>query len=108
VTGPVAPAEREADAAYRAVVSGTGLDPTRLYASGTSGLDPLAPHRGGVFVAFVDAAAEGSTVAPGDELSWQSLRSAGTRLASERDRNDAALVLESFVRRPPDEALRIL
>jgi ADP-ribose pyrophosphatase YjhB (NUDIX family) len=108
VTAAVAAAEREADAAYRAVVTGTGLDPSRLYAAGPLALDPSAPRRGGVFVAFVDAAAEVSTDTPGDELAWQPLRSAGERLAHTRDRSDAERVHDRFVRRPPDEALRIL
>lgn len=101
--------EREADAAVRRAAEEVGARPDRLYA-----LPILAENRDaaagpvgriGLFVAFVSGSAALEPEAGRSE--WLDFDEAARTLASPAERDVLAEVRARFVRRPPDEALRI-
>jgi 8-oxo-dGTP pyrophosphatase MutT (NUDIX family) len=112
VAGALEPEEREAEAALRELAEETSLDPDRLYAVPFSGRaddpDLGATGRIGLFVAWMDGDAEIRLDAENDRFEWCPLREAETRLPLAEQRRVLSRVAAEFVRRPPDESLRIV
>lgn len=108
VRGEVGGEETEADAALRSLEAATGLADRRVYASPVAVFAPgPGLERVGVFVAIVPAEAEPVTGRPAEEHAWVPVREASARLADPTDRAALAEVDARFVRRAPDEALRV-
>jgi ADP-ribose pyrophosphatase YjhB (NUDIX family) len=111
VSGAVASDESELAAAVRGLADGTGLSPERFYATGIyaeTAADATAPGRVGVFVAFVPEGARVEPASPHDRHVWLPLERAGERLGEAGEREALGAVRERFVKRPPDESLRVL
>lgn len=111
VAGDIRTHETEAQAALRETVEGTGLEPERLYAAPFRS-ENREPDQGpvgriGIFVAYVDAEAMPRVGADEAETCWLPLGEAGPLLARPVHRDALAEIATRFVKRPPDEALRI-
>ena len=111
VAGVVREGEPEAQAALRELFEETALDPGRLYAT-TIAAENTDPARGrtgriGVFVAFVSPEDEVRLDAEHNEHAWLAFPQASERLPLDAQRRVLASVREQFVRRSPDEALRL-
>lgn len=111
VAGDIRSHETEAQAALRETVEGTGLEPERLYAASFRGENREPEHgpvgRIGIFVGYVDASAAPRIDAEEAETRWLSFAEAGSLLARPVHREALAEIATRFVKRPPDEALRI-
>lgn len=111
VSGAVAPEESELAAAVRGLSDGTGLRPERFYATGIYAEardDAPAAGRVGVFVAFLGDEARVEPGAGHDRHAWIPLDRAAERLADGGERAALGAVRDRFVKRPPDESLRVL
>jgi dATP pyrophosphohydrolase len=111
VAGSLRDGEPEAQAALRELREETALEPGRLYATtiAAENTDPALGRTGriGVFVAFVSAEDEVRLDEEHNAHEWLALPQAAERLPLDAQRRALASVREEFVRRAPDEALRL-
>lgn len=111
VAGAIRSHETEAQAALRETVEETGLEPQRLYAAPFRSENREPEHgpvgRIGVFVAYVDTDAAPGVDADEARARWLPFAEATTLLARSLHRDALSEVATRFVKRPPDEALRV-
>lgn len=111
VAGPIRADETEAQAALRETVEETGARPDRFYAAPFRSENREPAHgpvgRIGIFVAYLDETTPVRVAPNRAESRWLSFAEARTLLPRHAERAALAEIAARFVRRPPDEALRV-